>query len=64
MRASNERPYGFVTFTEFVLTYILYRYLRASDERLYGVAIICCIQKIRIKENGVRNALRFLMPTK
>jgi hypothetical protein len=30
----------------------------------YGVAIICCIQKIRIKENGVRYALRFLMPTK
>ena len=30
----------------------------------YGVAIIYCIQKIRIKENGVRNALRFLMPTK
>ena len=30
----------------------------------YGVAIICYIQKIRIKEHGVHYALRFLMPTK
>ena len=54
----------FVAFIKLYLTYIFFCYLRASDERPYGVAIILLYSEIRIKENGVRNALRFLMPTK
>ena len=45
-----------MTFTEFVLTYILYRYLRASDERLYGVAIILLYSENSYKRK--RSALR------
>ena len=37
MRADNIRPYEFVTFTKFVLTYNLYDYLRAPNERPYTV---------------------------
>ena len=36
-RADNIRPYEFVTFTKFVLTYHLYNYLRAPNERPYTV---------------------------
>ena len=35
MRADNIRPYEFVTFTKFVLTYNLYCYLRTNTVRSY-----------------------------
>ena len=35
MRADNIRPYEFVTFTKFVLTYNLYCYLRANTVHPY-----------------------------
>ena len=35
--ADNIRPYGVAVFIKFVLTYTLYYYLRASDERSYQI---------------------------
>ena len=38
-RADNIRPYEFVTFTKFVLTYHLYDYLRANTVRHYSITV-------------------------
>jgi hypothetical protein len=35
LRADDIRPYGFVTFIKFVLTYNLYGYLRTNEVRPY-----------------------------
>ena len=43
---------------------VMYNFVAANRVRHYGVAIILLYSEIRTKENGVRNALRFLMPTK
>ena len=55
-RRSQGYPYKFVTFTKFVLTYNLYGYLRASDERPYNVAIILLYSENSYKRK--RSALR------